>query len=235
MEELVEVLNRIADAMSGNSLPLWASIAGLVAPVILTCVTIWLTVRLDRKNSELQKALSNRDMQNQTRQCVLDIYNAYFEALDVAFQAGDNVAEVFISDQSYYNWALSVENAMRGINRSYNQVKLMVEDEELLGVLTEARNSFSDINGTVKSYLNTGIPAQTIQNAWAQFSPVHGVPPGNYYVLMQNRALGEAFIKLCQTSYTDDIQKKLENYITFMESGKFDTPFKKYVQIKPMN
>ena len=235
MDELVEGLNRIADAMSGNSLPLWVSAAGLITPIILTCVTIWLTVRLDRQNSQLQKALSNRDMQNQTRQCILGIYNAYFEAFDVVYQAVDNVAEVFISDQSYYNWALSVENAMRGINQSYNQVKLMVEDDELLDVLTEARNSFSDINGAVKSYLNTGIPAQTIQNAWMQFSPSHGVPPGNYYVLLQNRAFGEAFIKLCQTSYTDDIQKKLESYITLMESGAFDAPFKKHVQIKPMN
>lgn len=235
MNELVEALNRIADSMSGNSLPLWASVAGLVTPIVLTCVSLWLTKRLDRKNSELQKALSNRDMQNQTRQCILDIYNAYFEAFDVASQASGNVAEVFISDQSYYNWAVGIENAMRGINRSYNQVKLMVEDDELLNVLTEARNSFSDINGAVKSYLNTGIPAQTIQNAWIQFSPSHGVPPGNYYVLLQNRAFGEAFIKLCQTSYTDDIQKKLESYITLMESGEFDAPFKKHVQIKLMN
>ena len=234
MDELVEVLTRIADSMGGKSLPLWASVAGLVVPIVLTCVSLWLTRRLDQKNSELQIALSNRDMQNQTRQCILDIYNSYFEAYDIAYQAVDNVAEVFISDQSYYTWALGVENSMRGINRSYNQVKLMIEDDEFLDVIAEARNAFSAINGTVKSYLNSGIPAQTIQNAWLQFPLPSGVQAGNYYFLMQNRAYGEGFIKLCQTSYTDDIQKKLENFITLIESEKFDAPFKKYVQIKPM-
>lgn len=231
MEELVNATNHLA-ASVGSALPLWASVAGLVVPIILTVVTIILSVRMDRQNKQLQKTLSNRDMVNQTRQCVLDIYNSYLAGLNLAAQANGNVAEIFVSDQSYYRWAQDIENADTDIMRAFNRTKLMLEDEVLLTHLAKARDAFSQLTLSIKTYIHTGIPAQTVANAWAQFSVQYNIQGGNYYALMQNRVWGEAFIKLCETSYTRDIQAKIEGYINAVGNDAFDEPFKKYVQIK---
>lgn len=230
MEELINAVNRVADSV-GGTLPLWASVAGLVVPIILTVVTIILSVRMDRQNKQLQKMLSNRDTMNQTRQSVLGIYNSYLTALNYATQANGNVAEIFVSDQSYYRWAQDIEAADADIIRSFNQAQLMIQDEELSHQIRDARDAFSQLTMAIKSYIYTGIPSQTVANAWAQFSPQYGIQGGNYYALMQNRTLAENFTKLCETSYTRDIQSKIERYIEVVGCDAFDEPFKKYVQI----
>lgn len=230
MEELVNAVNRLADSI-GGTLPLWASVAGLVVPIILTVVTIILSVRMDRQNKQLQKTLSNRDTVNKTRQCVLDIYNSYLTALNLAAQSNGNVAEIFVSDQSYYRWAQDIEMADTNIMRMFNQAKLMIQDGELLKQIRNARDAFSQLTIAIKAYIYTGIPSQTVANAWAQFSPKYGIQGGNYFALMQNRTLAETFTKLCETSYTRDIQSKIERYIEVVGCDAFDEPFKKYVQI----
>ena len=233
MEELINAVNRVADSV-GSTLPLWASVAGLVVPIMLTVVTIILSVRMDQKNKKLQTMLSNRDTMNQTRQCVLDIYNSYLTALNLAVQADGNVAEIFVSDQSYYRWAQDIEIANTNIMRSFNQTKLMIQDEELLKQIRNARDAFSQLTMAINAYIYTGIPSQTVVNAWAQFSPQYGIQGGNYFALMQNRTLAENFTKLCETSYTRDIQAKIEGYINAVVNDAFDEPFKKYVQIKEL-
>lgn len=233
MEELVSAVDRIADS-PGSNLPLWASIAGLVVPIILTIVTIVLSVRMDRQNKQLQIVLSNRDMINQTRQCVLDIYNAYLTALNITYQANGNVAEIFVSDQYYYRWEQDVRNADVAIIGAYNRAKLMLEDEALITEIEKARNAFSQLAKAISSYIYTGIPSQIITNAWAKFSVQHSVQIGNYYALTQNRVLGEDFSKLCETSYTKDIQNKMSAYIEIVGTDAFDKVFKKYVQIKEL-
>ena len=77
MEELIKAINSVAEAC-GEALPRWASIAGIVAPIILTVITIYLSLRMDRQNKKLQKMLSDRDTINQTRECILNIYNSFY-------------------------------------------------------------------------------------------------------------------------------------------------------------
>lgn len=233
MEELTSAVDRIADSL-GSNLPLWASIAGLVVPIVLTIVTIILSVRMDQQNKQLQKVLSNRDTINQTRQCVLDIYNAYLTALNITCQANGNVAGIFVSDQYYYRWEQDVRNADVAIIGAYNRAKLMLENEALITEMEKARDAFSQLARAISSYIYTGIPSQIITNAWVQFSVQYNVQTGNYYALTQNRILGEAFAKLCETSYTKDIQDKMSSYIGIVGTDAFDKVFKKYVQIKEL-
>ena len=231
MEELGAAINHVAEALQTTT-PAWVSATGIIVPIILTVISIVLSVRMDKNNKEMQKMLANRDMMNQTRQCVLDIYSAYFNGFHILTQANGNIAEIFVSDQSYYRWAQDIESAERSITQAYNQAKLLLEDQQLLSQLSDAQAAFYSLNNAVKSYIYTGIPSQTIINAWAQFTPQYSVAMGNYIALFQNRALGEAFSRLCETTYTRDIQEKVKAYIDLVRSEQFDVPFKKYVQIQ---
>lgn len=233
MEEIVAAINNVAESLK-NSTPAWVSVVGVLVPIVLTVVSIILSVRMDKNNQQMQKMLANRDMMNQTRQSVLDIYNSYFNGFMILTQANGNIAEIFTSDQSYYRWAQDIENANRDISQAYNRAKLLLEDDELLCQLSDAQAAFFRLDNAVKSYIFTGIPSQTIGNAWQQFSQQYSVVVGNYIALFQNRALGEIFTKMCENTYTKDIQLKVTDYIELVRGDKFDAPFRKYVQIKEL-
>lgn len=233
MDELIIAVNRLVDSQTGT-LPLWANIVCIVVPILLTVLSIYLTVRMDRQNKKLQIALANRDMQNQTRQAVLDIYNAYCAALNYVGPVADNVASVFVSDQSYYNWAGDVQKAYAELCRACNQANLMLNDDKLMHELRSARDAYARILTEINCYIYTGIPSQTITNAWAQISKHYGVVAGNYAALMQNPVLGDAFTKACETSFTKNIQKNIKGYMDIVGCDSFDEPFRKYVQIRDM-
>ena len=233
MDELVMAVDRIAAALQTTT-PSWFSVVSILVPIVLTIVSIVLSVRMDRNNKELQKMLANRDMMNQTRQCVLDIYNAYFNGFHILVQTNGNIADIFVSEQSYYRWAQDIENANKQIMQACNQAKLLLDDATLLKQLSVAQATFFLLEKTVKSYIYTGIPSQTISNAWAQFSRQYSITPGDYSALLRDRSLGETFCKMCETTYTTDIQKKVEGYIELVRQDQFDESFRRYVNIKDL-
>ena len=232
MDEIIKSLDNIADAINGNTLTTCLSIIFAIVPIVLTIITIVLSVRMDRQNQKLQKSIADRDMINQTRQCVLDIYNAYLDAFHLTGQATGNVADIFVSDQSYYMWANDVDNKSKAVMYAYNRAKLMLNDSQLLELLKNGFVAFSALNGSVKSYIFTGTPTRTIQNAWCTFCQNHpNIQPGNYYALLQDSVLADEFRKLCSNTYTDGIQTNIETYIAIVGNDDFDEKFKKYLQI----
>lgn len=233
MDDIIKSLNQIAEAIKTDEPSLWFSIIFAVVPIVLTVITIWLSIRMDKQNQKLQKAIADRDTINQTRQCILDIYNAYLDAFHLADQADGNVPEIFVSDQSYYKWAMDVENKNKEIMYAYNRTKLMLDDPQLLETLKNGFDAFSALKGSVKSYIFTGTPTRTIQNAWCSFCQSHSnIQMGNYYALFQDSVLADEFRKLCSNKYTDSIQKNIEIYLSVIRCDNFDEKFKKYLQIK---
>jgi hypothetical protein len=166
MEQIVQALNEIKNVIEGDRFTVVMSGILAVTPIILTIITIWLSVRMDKQSKKLQKELADRDQKNQTRSCVLDIYNTYLSAFHMTGQATGNISEIFVSDQSYYKWALEVEENSKNIMSAYNRAKLMLKDEVLINELKKGFEAFSILNGSVKSYIFSGLPTQTIQNAW---------------------------------------------------------------------
>lgn len=232
MDGIIKSLDNIADAINGDALTTGLSIIFAVVPIVLTIITIVLSVRMDKQNQKLQKSIADRDTINQTRQCVLDIYNAYLEAFHLTGQASGNVADIFVSDQSYYMWANDVDNKSKTVMYAYNRAKLMLDDPQLIETLKNGFDAFSALNGSVKSYIFTGTPTRTIQNAWCAFCQVHpNIQPGNYYVLLQDSVLADEFRELCSNTYTDGIQKTIEMYMAIVGNDDFDGKFKKYLQI----
>lgn len=233
MDELIKAINNVSEACN-NSLPLWVSVVNIIVPILLTIVTIILSVRMDRQNKGLQKELSNRDMANQTRGNILDFYNSFYKGLNVVLQAKENVAEVFISEQSFYKWAIEIESVNTEILRSFNQAKLMLDDKEILGQMRSAKEEFSRLYTAVSYYVSSGIPSQTILNAWNEFKKQYDIQVGDYYKLLLNSEQKEAFVILCKNSYTINIESLIQRYIDVVGSNNFDEPFKKYVQIKKL-
>lgn len=232
MDEIIKSLDNIADAINGNALTICLSIIFAVVPIVLTIITIWLSVRMDKQNQKLQQSIADRDAINQTRQCILDIYNAYLDAFHLAGQADGNIADIFVSEQSYYMWANDVDNKSKEVMYAYNRAKLMLNDTQLLETLKNGFDAFSALNGSVKGYIFTGVPTRTIQNAWCAFCQTHpNIPFGNYYALLQDSVLADEFRKLCSNTYTDGIQKNIELYMAVVGNDDFDVKFKKYLQI----
>ena len=232
MDEIIKSLDKIADAINGDALTTCLSIIFAVVPSALTIITIVLSVRMDKQNQKLQKAIADRDTVNQTRQCILDIYNAYLDAFHLAGQASGNIPDIFVSDQSYYTWANDIDNKSKEIMYAYNRAKLMLNDLQLLETLKNGFDAFSALNGAVKSYIFTGTPTRTIQNAWCTFCQSHpNIQPGNYYALLQDSIMANEFRKLCSNTYTDGIQKNIEMYMAVVGNDDFDGKFKKYLQI----
>ncbi|MBP3772132.1 MAG: hypothetical protein J6I53_05490 [Treponema sp.] len=234
MEDLISAVNQILDILKGNNLSFITSIIFALVPILLTVISIILSVRMDMQNKTLQKMIADRDSRNQTRQIILEIYNAYFTGFRITSQAKENIEDIFISDQSYYKWATDLETAFNSIAQMYNQAKLLIRDNEFIVSLKKAFESFGALNHSVGQYIATGIPSQMINNAWQKICTEHQIFYGSYYFLLQNRSLYEEFRKLCKTTYTDEIQKNLRNYINIVDTNEFDDQFKKYISMQQL-
>lgn len=235
MDEVVTALNNIAASLSDKELPLWLTAFGIIVPILLTGITIFLSIRMNRQNARLQKLIHNRDAVNQTRKLVIEIYQPFFNALIVVQQAGDNVAGVFVSDRSYYQWGMDVETATKDVSLAYNKATLLFEeDKEFIDYVKRCWMSFAEINSTVNWYIQSAIATQTVHAAWNGFCQKCAVQPGDYFALFQNPIWGEEFKKLCDNAYTQDIQRKINIYKELINSKEFDEKFRKYVCVREL-
>lgn len=234
MEELITAINGLTDSLQ-NSIPKWASVVGIIVPIVLTVVSIILSVRMDKGNKKLQKIIAERDQINQTRQYVLDIYNAFFSGGYLLSQADGNIAYIFVSDQSYFNWSLEVENASRNIVKTYNSAKLIVKDDKFIKQLENAFNAFSEVELLVKKYITTGEALKVVETAWNDISGQCDILKGDYEQLYRNSELAEKFITSCETSQTSEIQQKVSEYLELTKKEEFDEMFKKYIQVRHLD
>ena len=193
-----------------------------------------MTRRIEKQNTRLQKQLSDRDTANQTRQYIFDFYNSFCAELNYIAQSHSNVAEIFTSFQSFYGWSLKLENIRDDMFRSVNTAKLMIDDEVLICIMRNARDAFSKLYNTVNAYINTGIPVQTVENAWEQVSKKYNINKNDYYTLVQNKVWHDDFVKMCENSYTKDIDNKIQEYIDIVGNDSFDTAFKKHAKINEL-
>lgn len=218
--------------MQENIFDIVITIISVFAPIVLTVINIRLTKHIDKQNTELQKNLSNRDMLNQTREIIFKIYNAFLDGFYYVSQASGNIPEIFVSDQSFFKWALELEDKNREITFSYNKAKLILKNELLLQNLKDGFNIFSDLTNSVTTYIGSGIAFKIYQNAWIQFSKNHpNIQIGSYETLLLNQELAEEFKKYCSNEYTDAIQNKIEKYAMIVGTDDFDEMFKEYTQV----
>lgn len=235
MDEIVTALNNIAVVLSTGELPLWLTASGIIVPILLTGITLALSIRVDRQNKKLQKQIHNRDVINQTRQMISDVYRSFLNAHDVTQMPGSCVASVYVSDQSYYQWALAVEAASKELMFSFNTAKLLLKDDkELIAYLKRCWLAFTEIDRAINKYNTSGVPAQTVSAAWESFGQKHGIHSGDYSALLRNPMWGEEFKRFCDNAHTQEIQCKIGEYQSLVANDKFEDIFRKYIQIQTL-
>lgn len=234
MEEIVQELQKISEILLQNQTPVWLTYLSSLGPLILTGISVFIACRQHKQNQNLQKQIANRDYANLLRQNVLEVYNDYFNGLRVVYQAIGNVADVFASPQTLQQWTYELQKAYEAMSCSYNQAKLMFDDNQLLQALETSFNKFNDLYDCVDQYYHSGLPIATINNAWATVSSKYMIAGGDYVTLSQNLPAMEEFWKLCDNRHTQDIRNLMEAFKVSMEDETFDKHFKKYIQINQL-
>lgn len=187
---------------------------------------------MNRQNEQLQRDIANRDVKNQTREILLNIYNSYFNGFIQLKRADKNIPYIFISEQSFYTWALEAEKNYIEINSAYNRAKLLIDDIPMVNYLKETTILFSDFYLSIANYIKTGQATNIIENAWNHFTLFYSnVKRRDYMPLYLDQFLGNEFVKFCLNNYTVLIQEKLEKYISKVASNEFDNYFKKYITL----
>lgn len=202
MEKIVQELQKIIEILSQNQIPAYISYLSSLGPLILTGISVYIGYKQHRQNQDLQKQIANRDSTILLRQNVLETYNSYFNALRVIEQAIGNVADVFSTPQSMYQWCNELQKAYDMLSCSYNQMKLMLDDEQILQTLKTARCKFIDLYNAVNKYYHSGIPLKIISNTWEIISPEYKIAKEDYVALVKNYQAKEAFCKKCDNKNT---------------------------------
>ena len=231
MEQLISILQSIAETLNNDAVPTCVLYLSSLGPVILTAITAYLAWKQHQQNQQLQKDIANREYANMLRQNMLDIYNAHFEALHLIKPASDNVPDLFSSVNSFMPWAQALENAHAAIIKANNQARLMITDTDLLEATSKCQNALGELLFYISDYIQKGLPMTVIHNAWNTIIAKYGIPYNDYYTLSLNLPAKEEFWKLCENRHTQEIQKKMKAFIETLDGEQFDIHFKKYIQI----
>ena len=234
MEEIVQELQKISEILLQNQNPVWLTYLSSLGPLVLTGISVFIACRQHKQNQNLQKQIAIRDSANLLRQNVLEVYNAYFNGLRVIYQAIGNVADIFASPQALQQWTFELQKAYETMSCSYNQAKLMFDDDQLLQALKTSFYKFNDLYGCVNNYYHSGLPFLAMNNAWAVVSPKYTINTGDYVTLSQKLPAMEELWKLCENRHTQDIRKFMEAFKSSMEDETFDKYFKKYIQMNQL-
>lgn len=194
---------------------------------------------INERNIELQKQIHNRDINNQIRQNILETYGYYHDVLRNMAQVTGVMPFVFFEEASYDQWLNSVTNAVNENLKKFNQLKLILDDDDFIKYLEKCNSHFDDFLNLAIDYKNSNKLTQFINNAWNEISPSNALPGTvigyrNYYALYQNTVLIEKFWKHCSNTYIENIAKKVYECNSLVYCEEFDEKFKKYLQIKEL-
>lgn len=234
MERIVQELQKIVEILLQNQNPVWLSYLSSIGPIFLTGISVFIACRQHKQNLDLQKQIANRDSINLLCQNILGVYNAYFGALRVVEQAVGNVAEVFSNPQSLCQWCNELQKAYEMLNCSYNQAKLMLDDEQMLQVLKISINKFSELYNAVNVYYHSGIPLKIIRDAWKDISSEYEIFIEDYITLAMSHQAKKKFLEKCDNIHTRHISDLMNEFKESLANKEFDEHFKKYIKIKEL-
>lgn len=194
---------------------------------------------INERNIEVQKQIHNRDINNQIRQNILETYGYYHDVLRNMVQVTSTIPFVFFEEQPYEQWLNSVTNAVSENLKKFNQLRLILDDDDFIKYLEKCNDCFDDFLNLAYNYKNSNNLTQFINNAWNEVSPPSaftGTVIGyrNYNILYQNNLLIEKFWKHCSNTYIENIAKKAYECNSLVYCEEFDNKFKKYLQISDL-
>lgn len=198
----------------------------------LTIISICLTASIDKRNRKLQKEIHNRDVINQTRTIILDIYGSFFKALDFAMMSDGEVEEIFVSEESYTKWFNELNNKHQMLLSAYYKAEaLFSEDSELVRYLFQCLEAFTHIKNFSYSFIKSGMPLHNLSVAWEKIANKYGIATGDYFSLRKRYLLYETFKLTCRDSSTIQLQKNIHSFIELVKDEKMSRLFRKYIRI----
>ncbi len=233
-EKIIEALDKIADAIDSNEwVTILISIIAIIAPLILTIISICLSIRMDKNNKDLQRQIHNRDVDNQTRQLFMDIYSSFSKATNTAINLKKaNELLAFNTDNRFYNDLCSAGQEME---YSFDKFKLLNDgtdnDKRLLGYLSDYIDAYSDLYNEITNYLQNPLYKQHIDDAWAK-AATHGILYPNFFSIMLNSNFKNEFIASFKDQYTDTISQKAEKVTSIFQQEELAQLFIEHIKIK---
>ena len=154
MEELIQKIDDLINAINNNSVPLWLTIIGILVPIAISLLVWWQSYQQNKKNIALQKQITASEERLQKEICskeikvqmhgdILKIYDDFCLAQNTIGYAKDNVHTIFSNFNSNngvsfpLQWINNVTAATNILCQSVNRAKLLLpsEDEELRTIL----------------------------------------------------------------------------------------------------
>lgn len=234
MDEIVQALNNIDNSISRNSMPLIISIIAIAIPIALTIVSIIQVIVQNRQSRNLQKLIHNNEIYLQSRDNILQIYNAFVNALSVVYQGQSNVENIFLNSNSTNTWLNNLILAGNSIDLVMNQAELFFRrsNPDLVEMLNSCKKGFHHLHESILSYAYDGRLTVVQTQAWDTILHRFGIPMWNYEMLQQNYMAMQQFIQLNTTDDTKKIQKEIDEFISLLQYDKFDIYFEEYLSIQ---
>lgn len=205
---------------------------GIIVPIILTIINTVLAIQMDNKGKRLQRLIYNRDVENQTRDSIINIYNSFLEVFHISSIWKQSV-ELFAFGRYNEHLANLTQAGHKMIN-SFNIAKLILsDDKKLLSYLQRILSDYKSLVEEIDRYVSFGQIPIHLNNAWGDMSK-RGIIIGDMYSVFYNSKTRADFAKYFENKYTEEICKKATSLVELLESDDFDNLFKEYVSIKKL-
>ena len=250
MEELIQKIDELINAINNNSVPLWLTIIGILVPIAISLLVWWQSHQQNKKNIALQKQITTSEEKLQKEICskeikvqmhgdILKIYDDFCLAQNTIGYAKDNVHTIFSNFNSNngisfpLQWINNVTAASNILCQSVNRAKLLLpsEDEELRTILESIWKKYKELKAKVDEYFYSGAAFTHANNAWLIIGPRFNIMAGDYNTLMSNPIAYDAFLKLCINDTTKEINEKIAEILDLLTYDKFDVYFEKYLRM----
>lgn len=236
-EKIIEALNRITDAINSNeSLTIIISIIAIVVPAVFTIITLFLTRKIDKNNKELQRQIHNRDVDNQTRQLFIDIYNSFSHATDIAARLKNaNELFAFNTNNEFYNdLCIAGQNMFASLNLFYLLNAKTDNDEKLLKPLSDYSDAYKELFDEVTKYLNSPLYNNNFNKAWSKVTTKYAIQFFDYNSLKLNPEAKKEYIESFEDQYIETISKKAETVVSKFANKDTVALFVEHIKIKKM-
>lgn len=251
MEELMQKIDELINAINNNSVPFWLTIIGIFVPIAISLLVWWQSHRQNKKNialqkqitaseERLQKEISSKEIKAQMHGDILKIYDDFCFAQNTIGYAKDNVHTIFSNFNSNngislpLQWINNVTAASITLCQAFNRAKLLLpsEDKELRTILESIWGKYKDLKAKVDEYFYSGVAFNRSNNAWLIIAQRFNISVGDYNALTGNPMAYDAFLKLCINATTKEINAEITEILDLLTYDRFDVYFEKYLRIE---
>lgn len=120
--EIARAIDNLTQIITSERAPAWLTYASALAPILLTVISLFLTVAIDRRNRKLQIYFHKKDASNELRTVILAVFDNCLDAYMLAEFSRGKVARYFATQSTYMEWAKKIEEfcyrIQVGINRA---------------------------------------------------------------------------------------------------------------------